>query len=193
MKFNIGIIPTIINRHGSNSLFFDIRLINFIKKIFKKKNIVLLKDKSIKNLNVIISSGGNDIKLFSRQSKDIFRGDLENYYLNLAIKKKISFVGICYGAQFLANKFKAKIVKDKKHVKKNHYIYSSNKKKKSVNSFHNYKITTLKNNLQPLYFAEDKSIEAFKHKKLKIIGIMWHPERERPFKKFDISLIKSFI
>ena len=88
MKFNIGIIPTIINRYGSNSLFFDIRLINFIKKIFKRKNIILLKDKSIKNLNVIISSGGNDIKLFSKKSKDIFRADLVKYFLNLAIKKK---------------------------------------------------------------------------------------------------------
>ena len=33
-------------------------------------------------------------------------------------------------------------------------------------------------------------IEKFVHKKKKIVGIMWHPEREEKFCPFDIELIK---
>ena len=39
----------------------------------------------------------------------------------------------------------------------------------------------------------DNSIESFKHNKHKILGIMWHPEREKKFKDFDKKLIKNFI
>ena len=191
MSIKIGIIPSVINRYESNSLNFDTRLIDLVKTIYKQGQINLLKDKSEKDLDVIFSSGGNDLLLFSKLSRDIKRKDLENYYLNLCLKKKISYIGICYGAQFLAYKFKSKLVKDKNHVNTNHFVYSNDMKKKSVNSFHNYKIKNLSNNLETLFYAKDKSIEAFRHKNLKLIGIMWHPERYVSFRKFDIDLIKN--
>ena len=31
------------------------------------------------------------------------------------------------------------------------------------------------------------------HKKHKILGIMWHPEREEPFQAHDLNLFSSFI
>ena len=34
-------------------------------------------------------------------------------------------------------------------------------------------------------------VEKFVHKKKKIVGIMWHPEREENFCNFDIELIKK--
>jgi gamma-glutamyl-gamma-aminobutyrate hydrolase PuuD len=38
----------------------------------------------------------------------------------------------------------------------------------------------------------DNSIEAFKHLKFKIYGIMWHPERNKKIKYFDIKYFKKF-
>ena len=38
--------------------------------------------------------------------------------------------------------------------------------------------------------ADDKSIEFFIHKKKKIIGIMWHPERFKKLKKLDEKIFK---
>ena len=40
--------------------------------------------------------------------------------------------------------------------------------------------------------AGDNSIEAFCHKKLKIGGVIWHPERFKKFRNTDIKIIKKF-
>ena len=47
-------------------------------------------------------------------------------------------------------------------------------------------------NLQKILAVDDeKNVEAFIHLK-KILGIMWHPEREKRFKKQDLDLFRSF-
>ena len=43
-----------------------------------------------------------------------------------------------------------------------------------VNSFHNYGIKALGKELSSIYYSKDKYIECFKHKELKILGLMWH-------------------
>ena len=61
------------------------------------------------------------------------------------------------------------------------------KKNNKVNSYHNYSITNLGSSLSSLATAMDNTIEAFKHKKYKILGVMWHPERYDQIKKIDIE------
>ena len=68
------------------------------------------------------------------------------------------------------------------------YFKSTN----TVNSYHNYGIDYLSNNLTNVAIAEDGSVEAFIHNSLKIFCQMWHPEREKPFSVIDIELIKLF-
>ena len=71
----------------------------------------------------------------------------------------------------------------------------SKKKKFFVNSYHNYAIDPqkLSKSLKPIFICKkDKSIEAFLHNKDFILGIMWHPEREKVLKKFDKKTIKDF-
>ena len=43
--------------------------------------------------------------------------------------------------------------------------------------------------------AEDsnKNIECFQIKNFKILGLIWHPERYKKFKKSDIKLIKEIL
>jgi putative glutamine amidotransferase len=66
-----------------------------------------------------------------------------------------------------------------------------------VNSYHNYGIhlDSLGKDLEVLATSDDGSIEAIAHKKHSIIGIMWHPERNKPFcsadKEIVINLIKK--
>ena len=42
-------------------------------------------------------------------------------------------------------------------------------------------------------YDNDENIEAFVCKKNKILGIMWHPERDIPFNELNIKLIKNFL
>jgi putative glutamine amidotransferase len=62
-----------------------------------------------------------------------------------------------------------------------------------VNSFHDFVIPRklLGEGLTPLAYDNEGNIEAFYNQEDKVIGIMWHPEREKNFLKSDCDLIKS--
>jgi gamma-glutamyl-gamma-aminobutyrate hydrolase PuuD len=64
-----------------------------------------------------------------------------------------------------------------------------------VNSYHNWAIGPgdLSPEFAPIAFDADQNIEAFQHQSKKLAGIMWHPERENPFRSLDVELIKKFI
>ena len=62
-----------------------------------------------------------------------------------------------------------------------------------MNSFHDFCIVDCPIEFDVLARAEDRSIECVTHKEHQILGIMWHPERDQPFKAQDLNLFKRFI
>jgi|LauGreSuBDMM15SN_2_FD.fasta_scaffold158475_1 putative glutamine amidotransferase len=190
----LGLVPTIIKRRGSLSFVIETETLTFLKKCFRNYDYKILNYNmhNIK-LDLIISLGGNSLLSLEKSNANFMRNRLDDYYLKLAIKKKIPFFGICYGAQFIANFFKSKIKKKNNHSNNVHKITLISNKKIFVNSYHDYSITKLGNSLNILAKSEDGSIEAFKHINKKILGIMWHPERYNKIKKFDLKFIKKFL
>ena len=190
----IGIIPTFINRRNSNYIVVDYDLINFIKKCFPNYVIKILHDiKTEFKIDLIVSSGGNTLPSLDKTENNIFRKKLDDHYLNKALFKNIRFLGICHGAQHVANYFESKIIKKANHTKKNHLINFFLGKSVSVNSFHDYSVIKLGKNLERIAWTNDGSIESFKHTKKKIFCIMWHPERYKKFRKFDLKFIKKYL
>ena len=187
---NILIVPRVTKKYNEYYLSVDKNWLFFLKKIYKKFNLEIAPSLNRKP-NLIILSGGNEIIKKKSKSTDIYRNELNKKFLKYAIKNKIKVIGICLGAQFIASKFSSKIIKNKGHVG-NHKIFYDKKliKKKfpivdKVNSFHDYSIFKLGKSLIPLGKAEDKTVEIFIHKKLKLLGIMWHPERFKILRKLD--------
>ena len=79
-------------------------------------------------------------------------------------------------------------------MRKNHIISGlAVKRKIIVKSYHDYGFNEklLAKNFKVLAQSSDKVIKFFCHNHLKIFGIMWHPERNKNFKKFDINLFKK--
>ena len=190
----IGLIPTIIKRRGSISFVIDTKTFKFLKRCFKNYDYKILNDNICNGkLDLIISLGGNNLISLKQNNANSMRNRLDNYYLRLAIKKKIPFLGICYGAQFIANFFKSKIKKKINHSNKIHNITLISNKKIFVNSYHDYSITTLGAPLSIIANSNDGSIEAFRHVDKRILGIMWHPERYNKIKKFDLDFIKKYL
>ena len=74
----------------------------------------------------------------------------------------------------------------------NHLNNKSEKRKQLVNSYHNIIITKKSKKVDIFAVASDNSIEAFCHNKLKIGGVIWHPERFKKFRNKDIKIIKKF-
>ena len=73
-------------------------------------------------------------------------------------------------------------------------VNSLNKKTITINSYHDYGIKEdyLGKNLKVLATTKDGSVELFKHKTKKIIGMMWHPERYKNLRSFELKFIKKF-
>ena len=89
--------------------------------------------------------------------------------------------------------FGTSLVKVKNHVKaQNSLRFTKNKLfPKKVKCFHNYSIDSCPENFKIDARSSDGIIEAISHNSLPFQGCMWHPERENPFLKEDITRIKQ--
>ena len=170
--------------------YFEKKNINYYLVPNKKK----LSQKKIEEINLLIIPGGNDVSNSLNTSK--IRNIIETNLIKICFKKKIPILGICRGAQLLNKSFGGKIKKVKKHMRTRHNISFVNKeivKKKllNVNSFHNDGIK--KNDLSKVFKMlasdMDDNVEMFISKDKKMIGTMWHPEREKNTQLLD-NLIK---
>ena len=153
----------------------------------KKTKIYLNK---IKPDGIILSPGGDSKKRDQRRK-------IEHLLINYSLKYNKPILGLCRGAQAINLFFGGNILKVKNHVKKMHKIEGKligKNKYLYVNSFHDYaiKYNSLGKNLETLAHTKDGIVECFRHKKKKILGIMWHPERYKKIKKFDRKIIKKF-
>ena len=190
----ILIIPTIreiyINQFES---CVDIKLLNFIRSIFKTCVIEIYSNRLKNDYDLIIISGGNNS--ITKNNADKVRNKINNLIYRFAIKKKIKIIGICHGAHFLSKKSGFILEKKNNHIGKHKVNFNINKNsfKKIVNSFHRETIKFKKNSFINIFgIAEDNTVEAFHVKKHNILGIMWHPERYKRVNNFDRVLIKNF-
>jgi putative glutamine amidotransferase len=170
-------LPNFVETVGFCPILVPNNLINFNKFV-----------KILKPEGIILSGGGDSFK-------DDKRAKNEKKLIRYCIKNSIPLLGICRGAQAINLYFGGQLKKINKHVGKNHRIFGKMVKSKhniKVNSYHNYGFAEnqLANNLEILAESADKIVKCFSHKKHKLFGIMWHPERYKKYKKFDINFVK---
>lgn len=140
-------------------------------------------------IKAVILSGGNDLNFLNPNAMSKKRDSYEIQVIETCLKEKIPLLGICRGAQIIAHYFNSCISPYENHVG-NHEIFFLEEKFIS-NSFHNFAIAKLGDKLEPLCFAKDKTIEAFKHKYENIFGIMWHIEREDGLN--NVQILKEWL
>ena len=191
----IGIIPSVQEKYKNQFEYScDIKLFKFLKTTFSKDSIELLtiNHKVDKNYKLIVISGanGNDLIQFNSQKKNIIRKEIDDKFYKVSQKLNIPILGICHGAQYLAKKFSSTIIK-KKHIGNHSVKFTNHKEPIIVNSFHTKVISRLGKKLISKAVAYDNTVEFFIHKDKKILGIMWHPERYKNFKKIDKNIVKK--
>ena len=163
---------------------------------------------SDKYINAIILSGGGNLsekfltEIDEKQylnNVDLEREQIEKVLIEFSIKTNTPLIGICRGMQAIAMYFGGKLSTVDKHVNTRHVLeyfcpVLNCNVNRNVNSYHNY---SLDKKSLPKYFQINtqymSSIEQMIHEKKKILGIMWHPEREEKFSKLDIKLFRNFL
>jgi len=196
------LISSNFKRHFSTYIdFLDHYWLNFFEK--KKYEFLLVPNstklatkliKNNKNIDLIVIPGGND--LFEKSKISTSRLKVESLLINFSIAKKIPLLGVCRGMQHINHYFGGSLSKIKGHMRKSHNVYLKDnlflKDRMIVNSYHNFgvkKINVAKK-FKILAVDSNNNIEMFEHIEKKIIGVMWHPEREKDYKKLELIIKK---
>ena len=143
------------------------------------------------------------------ESFNIKRDNFEKEILRLSLESKKPILGICRGLQLInlylggtlhldlgekSNEIHKKIIEDKTHevfVEKNSHFYKIVREDSGItNSAHHQAVAVLGENLRPVAFTNDGTIEAIElvnPNEQFLIAVQWHPERmenqESPFSK----------
>ena len=202
MKSIILSSKLIIDKYGKVNFLTDEDLSNYINKLGLNILPLSIKKNQINTENLrlakgLILSGGGDIYKYKKNRINKLRDSIEVKLFNYFFKKNLPILLICRGFQLMIDMHKIKLFKQKNHVRKSHLLKLSNSKflkhsKLSVNSYHNYSIKKLPVNYINVASTKDGSIEIAEHKSKKILGLMFHPERNMKSKVLVLKSIKNF-
>ena len=140
-------------------------------------------------LTGIVLSGGDDLVAYGGTSPE--RDATENALMDLAEEQGLPLLGVCRGMQAIQHRFGIELMQVSAHVTCSQRIRVGDAWI-TVNSYHRWGARETRDPLEPWATAEDGVIEAVRHKTRPMLGIMWHPERLKPYAESDISLFSRF-
>lgn len=145
------------------------------------------------SLGGIILTGGNDLTdLAGARNTAPERDRFEWALLRACLEREIPVVGICRGMQVINVFMGGSLVPVVGHAGTRHRVVW-NGETVEVGSYHDYGVPerSLGTGLTISARAEDGTVEAFRHETKALFGLMWHPEREDPFRNADLRFLAS--
>jgi len=132
------------------------------------------------------------------------REEMELKLCEMFSKSKKPILGIGRGMQMINVFFGGTLCDNmedsSKHIKTaedktefTYHVITAYDKNYEVNSAHKSTIETLGEALIPVAYAEDKTIEAFKHSFLPVQGVQWHAEHESENDGISLKIFEDFI
>ena len=152
-------------------------------------------------LEAVLLSGGNDLAHISgARNAAPERDALETALVGACGVRSLPVLGVCRGAQMLNHLGGGQIVPLPGHVVPRHRVTPLPPalpllgEAFDIAGYHDFGIADsgLAPGLQPLALADDGSVEAFRDASGLQMGILWHPEREAPYRQADIDLVRRF-
>jgi len=117
-----------------------------------------------------------DLIVFTGGDASAMRTITETRLLTECYQQNTAVLGVCHGALFINQLEGGANTECENHSGTQHSV-TLDGAKQMVNSYHSFAIEQLASKLVPTGWADDKSIESFKHQALNVWGLIWHPER----------------
>jgi len=145
----------------------------------------------------IILTGGNSLVKWGGNAPE--RDITDRTMIELAVTKGIPLYGFCRGMQSILDYLGEELTTVKGHVAvrinvtgvEDPVLGSFNRE---VNSYHNQGCVAINRpDIDILAKSEDGVIKAIRLKTYKLLGTMWHPERETIFSQDDIKMVQNHI
>lgn len=164
----------------------------------------------VDEIDALILTGGNDLTadlsgLDAGEVRDTApeRDRQEARLLQEAAQRGLPTIGICRGLQMINCHYGGRLVRvdSVAHVATRHRVRVNGDPWRSllgdggdVNSFHNCGVAAdgLGAELAAFATSEDGTVEGLYHRRLPLLGIMWHPERSAPLAAADRALLHRF-
>ncbi len=134
-------------------------------------------------------TGGNDLADYGGDAPE--RDSTERKIMDFALAHSYPLMGVCRGMQFIQHSFGIELEKVEGHSGTLVNVQGTGGSR-TVNSYHRWGTRANHSPLNVLARASDNVVKAIGHKTQPIMGIMWHPERQRPFEAKDIKIFSEF-
>lgn len=132
----------------------------------------------------VLLTGGNDIGTAPE------RDAAERRLVAWAEERGLPVLGVCRGMQMLLDIAGVPLEPVDGHVATRHAV-RLDAERIEVNSYHGFAARAVAGDLEAWGVADDGVIEAVRRRGRPTVGIMWHPEREAPFRATDIDLFRG--
>lgn len=150
-------------------------------------------------LDGVILTGGNDV------GDCDLRDQTETALIEYALQNRLPVVGICRGLQMLWTFFGGRLIKvnSQEHIASRHSLTLSRSIPAiaalpaivEVNSFHSFGLEAMSRPeaLTPFALTNGQQIEGVINNDNKLLGLMWHPERETIYADTDRQLMRNIL
>ncbi len=133
----------------------------------------------------MVLSGGGDLQRYGGDEPG--RDATEQAVLGLALERDLPVLGVCRGMQAVVEHFGGQLVEVDGHVGARHALSES---PRTVNSYHRLAAVEVAAPLVAIAHV-GPVVEAVRHLQARIIGVMWHPEREARFDEADVAMFRE--
>jgi putative glutamine amidotransferase len=137
----------------------------------------------------LVLTGGNDLAAYGGDAPE--RDATEAALIDWARSHATPLMGVCRGMQVILHGLGAPLERAEGHVTASHPVLVDGAPR-NVNSYHNFVARKAVPTLHVWGTAADGSIEAIRHDREPILGVMWHPERVNPFETRDVAMFREF-
>lgn len=136
----------------------------------------------------ILLTGGNDLAAYGGDAPE--RDAVEALLIEHAVTRRIPLLAVCRGLQMLMHHFGAGLERVTGHAGTSHPITLGDGGTDTVNSYHNWAFTSVPPGFTAWATAPDGVVEAVRHDTLPLLGMLWHPERNAPYRAVDLDLVR---